>query len=709
MMRFYYNSVKSTNGAEGPEVVMDSNRHSRFHLPSHLCALAVLICFISVSSSHAATLKTIDGKTITGQVTLSSAGFTIKSDDGTEQKFAIDQIADLDFREMVKTTPAEISSIGGLKGEYFLGSEFLPQFRKSVKFDPQIDFSWDRNKPASEFSAGPDDHQFCTRWTGKLIPRYSEKYTFFVGEGKDVRIWLDHRLVVDNRMKSGDITLTGGRIYNLRIDHVSTIGNPHFHLEWQSASQPRQVIPPQCFAIDTNDPDAPMGVRVVSPDDRAIFSNPADLQVAIQPVNGKKKITQAQLVVDDIMRTSTTQPPFDLSWPSIGPGEHVLKVKALTEDGQAATSAAVHVTIASDDNGKLPRPWSRADLGSPTSTATAAITDQTINLTRTGGDLYSPADQAIFLYQTFKGNGAIVAHVAEVLPKGANDHAIAGVMIRTSLAPGGVAASALYAPSVGPIFLSRPQHDQPADNATAPTNLGGYLKLERASNHVSGFRSDDDKRWELIGQADLPMTDTAYFGLVLAAGDKGVASSATFDHVTVGPLESTALIPAGVQLTDGTFLAGEFQGIDDGGAKLLWGKGTNLNRVIVIDPKQVSHVLLHPVQQQIVEQIRPDSSGAILTNGDLYEGTLSAVHPGNVTITNDIFGARPFNFGDLAVLVLHPPVHATGRELQLKDGTIIVGNDWVLGDGALLIKSGILKDTSVPLELVLELRAGKSN
>jgi hypothetical protein len=451
-----------------------------------------------------------------------------------------------------------------------------------------------------------------------------------------------------------------------------------------------------------------MGVRIASPEDHAVLWNAADLQVSVQTFIAAKTIKQVQLIVDDVLRATADHPPLILTWPEIQPGEHLLSVKALTDDGQSGSSAAVHVVIANDDGGKLPRPWARMDIGGSVNAASISITNQSIKLSRTGGDVYGSADQAIYLYQPLKGDGSIVAHLAEIIPKDANQHAIAGVMLRTSLAPGGIAASALYSPSVGPIFLSRNEHDQPCNNTTGPTNAGGYLKLQRAGNRISGFRSDDGKHWESIAQADIPLTETVYLGVTLAAGDDGVAASAVFDHVTVGPLASTALIPPGVQLTDGTFLAGEFQGIDDGGAKLLWGNGTNLSRMIAIDPQRVSHVVLHPVQQQIVEQIPADSTGAILINGDLYEGTLSVVHPSNVTVTSDIFGSRPFNFGDIAVLVLHPAAHTIGQELLLKDGTKIVGNDWVIGDGSFLVKSGILKDTSVPLAWVVELRAGKS-
>lgn len=143
----------------------------------------------------------------------------------------------------------------GLAAEYFADTNFLtPAF---TRVDPNVDFTWGNNSPGNGLTNG----QFSVRWTGKIQPRYSEGCTFHFTSAGACRLWVNGQLIIDkstgdtNADVTGSIDLTGGRQYDLRLEYASVPGTAGAVLEWDSASQPRQIIP-QGVLFPANQPPA---------------------------------------------------------------------------------------------------------------------------------------------------------------------------------------------------------------------------------------------------------------------------------------------------------------------------------------------------------------------------------------------------------------------------------------------------------------------
>lgn len=141
---------------------------------------------------------------------------------------------------------AEIGDGSGLKGEYFLGREF--EQYTFTRADPNIEFYWGpQDSPNPRLPFGAD---YSIRWTGKIMPRYSEEYTFYATADDGMRLWVDHKLLIDNwslhggTEYQGRIKLEGGKQYDIRIDYFN--GAPPYamaYLYWESASQTKEFIP----------------------------------------------------------------------------------------------------------------------------------------------------------------------------------------------------------------------------------------------------------------------------------------------------------------------------------------------------------------------------------------------------------------------------------------------------------------------------------
>jgi hypothetical protein len=90
---------------------------------------------------------------------------------------------------------------------------------------------------------------FSVRWTGEIVPRYSETYTFRTVSNDGVRLWVNGRLIVDNwtdhsaTEDKGEISLRAGERYDFRMEYYQGGGGAEVKLFWSSPSQRREIVP----------------------------------------------------------------------------------------------------------------------------------------------------------------------------------------------------------------------------------------------------------------------------------------------------------------------------------------------------------------------------------------------------------------------------------------------------------------------------------
>jgi len=132
----------------------------------------------------------------------------------------------------------------GLRAEYFANAT-LSGAPALVRTDPNIAREWQGNAPAPGLPV--DD--FSVRWTGELLPRYTEMHTFYVSSDDGVRLWLDGALVLDRwtRGISGSyevpVPLVANRRTPIRVEYFEGGGWATMSLVWYSASQAGEVVP----------------------------------------------------------------------------------------------------------------------------------------------------------------------------------------------------------------------------------------------------------------------------------------------------------------------------------------------------------------------------------------------------------------------------------------------------------------------------------
>ncbi len=139
--------------------------------------------------------------------------------------------------------PCGVGVSNGLNGAYYDNSDFTAFVLNRV--DSTVNFDWAGGSP--DPSIGADT--FSVRWTGQVIPLYSQTYTFYTQSDDGVRLWVNNVQVVDNwtdhgsTENSGTIALTAGVKYDVTMEYYENGGQAVAKLSWSSASQAKQIIP----------------------------------------------------------------------------------------------------------------------------------------------------------------------------------------------------------------------------------------------------------------------------------------------------------------------------------------------------------------------------------------------------------------------------------------------------------------------------------
>jgi RHS repeat-associated protein len=205
----------------------------------------------------------------------------------------------------------------------------------------------------------------------------------------------------------------------------------------------------------------------------------------------------------------------------------------------------------------LPSPWLNRDIGVPGSigivgSATYSSGGFQINAAGQGISYNSSSDAFHFVYQSFTGDGSIIARVNS--GSGVPNPKI-GVMIRESLDPAAPSASIFFNPSTAAFYYGTSAATGNLQQAItfAYPAYPFWVQLVRSGNTFSASISADGLYWTPIGSQEiLTMADNAYVGLAVSSGSTSTSETATIDHVSVDTTNSPAPTISNLSATTGS-------------------------------------------------------------------------------------------------------------------------------------------------------------
>ena len=270
-------------------------------------------------------------------------------------------------------------------------------------------------------------------------------------------------------------------------------------------------------------------------------TQPPGLEYSIDGVPHRGPHTETGVVgVDRVV--STTSPQFLAgkqyefgNWSDGEAQTHTIRTPA-TATGYTATLHQV---------GRPPAPWVSDDIGARTQAGTSAFDDGTFTIGGGGNDVWGTTDELRLVHRPLNGDGSITARVRQ--QSNTNGWAKSGVMIKESTTPGSPYAAVAITPDNGLHF----QYNFNGDTGTQPYALpNGWMRLTRAGDVITAFRSADGESWIAIGSATVAMTTAVEIGLFVSAHAGGVLNETVFDNVTVAEPSGGGPLPAPWQQAD---------------------------------------------------------------------------------------------------------------------------------------------------------------
>jgi uncharacterized repeat protein (TIGR03806 family) len=239
----------------------------------------------------------------------------------------------------------------GLNGEYRNELKAFATTPVLTRTDPTVAFLW-----AASPGTGVNADTFTVRWTGSVVPRFSEAYTFFVTSDDGARLSVNGTQVIDQWVDQGPteaagtpITLTAGTRYDLTLEFYENNGGAEVTLRWLSANQAKSVVPMYRLS-----PTAAVVVGPVPTPPSAPFVSGNGTTAPTLSGTGGTAGSIIHILVDGVEVGSTTV-QTDGTWSytltGLSPGSHQVTVTASAATGSSGASTATTVTISGATGG----------------------------------------------------------------------------------------------------------------------------------------------------------------------------------------------------------------------------------------------------------------------------------------------------------------------------------------------------------------------
>ncbi|UGU14916.1 PA14 domain-containing protein [Sinomicrobium kalidii] len=225
--------------------------------------------------------------------------------------------------ELISAPP--VGNGDGLTGNYFNGMEFDSLVFSRI--DPKIDFDWGEGAPGK----GVDTDDYSVRWTGKIEPRYSGEYTFYITSDNGRRLWIDGRLVIDAWIDdwdveySGTITLKAGQQYDIKLEYFENYGGANCRLRWSGDAQPKEIIPRNQLYSDGQTVTVRAKEAAQYEGNAVLYPNPSSGELRLQFDSRKAEVTIYDMSGRRVMPVITVRSNESLDISKLKRGQYIIR------------------------------------------------------------------------------------------------------------------------------------------------------------------------------------------------------------------------------------------------------------------------------------------------------------------------------------------------------------------------------------------------
>jgi hypothetical protein len=445
----------------------------------------------------------------------------------------------------VTVAPPDPTRLSGLKGEYFSGVNLSSLILS--RLDAGVNFDWVLGSPDP---ALPSDG-FSVRWSGAVTARFSERYTFFVSSDDGVRVWVNGQLIAENwtdhpvTENAGTISLTAGQLNDLKVEFYEQKGEAVAKLEWQSASQAREIVPAAMLSTAPFNPvmppvPKPANIAPVASNDTA--STPEGVSVTVAVLAND---VDADAGPNPLSILSVSKPARGTVMVTTGGVKYTPdsgfygsdQFSYTVTDGSATASAGVSVTVNSTAVAyDLSAGGLIGNLVGTGSGSSRVLFGGSWELNASGAGAAGVADSLRMEGLSVVGDFRLKVRVQSFAA--VPDVARIGLMLRESFAPGARCALLSVTPSnqlrVGARVVTGGTYNEVIPSGAINAGMpNAWLMLERQGDVVRMSASTDGVAFSQIGSYTITaLSGSLQVGLSAASGSSTVASRAVVSDWT---------------------------------------------------------------------------------------------------------------------------------------------------------------------------------
>ncbi|HEX4055795.1 MAG TPA: glucoamylase family protein [Tepidisphaeraceae bacterium] len=173
------------------------------------------------------------------------------------------------------------------------------------------------------------------------------------------------------------------------------------------------------------------------------------------------------------------------------------------------------------------------DIGSPAQAGSSAYSNGVYTVVGGGSGVGGNSDQFNFAYETFAGNGTLIANVNSL--SDTNSAAEAGIMFRNDSSASSAFAGIFVTATNGVTFVARASDGSTASQSTTVgIHASEYLELTLSGSTVTGYYSSNGTAWTQFGSIQtVTLGSSALVGLGVASANSSETTTATFSDVSV--------------------------------------------------------------------------------------------------------------------------------------------------------------------------------
>jgi len=260
----------------------------------------------------------------------------------------------------------------------------------------------------------------------------------------------------------------------------------------------------------------------------ANYVMPASFDLNATATDADGTIAKVEFYQNGVLQSTDTTAPYSYSIANLAAGTYGFSAKAYDDQGAVTSSSTATVTVTDPAQAAG---WTGLDIGSVNPAGSTAINGGVATVKGSGADIWDGADSFHFGYQQMTGDGEIKARI--VSQQNTQEWALAGVMIRESLAANSRHALAAMTPGHGLSFDYRATTGGNTSYTAGGSGTVPYwLRLVRSGNTITASKSTNGTTWTNMGSASIAMGSTVYVGLAVTSHSNGTLGTATFDNLS---------------------------------------------------------------------------------------------------------------------------------------------------------------------------------